>query len=123
MAIAGIDVGTTGCKCTVYSNEGHLLGESYAEYLPDSASGRELDPLMVWEKVKAVIRSAINGNMDVQALCVTSFGEAAVLLDAHDHPVTRTILYTDQRGEEQLSLIHIFFSKNFDLAGILCIRP
>lgn len=103
MAIAGVDVGTTGCKCTVYSNDGTLIDESYAEYVVNSVSGRELDPLMVWEKVKMVITKAINGNMDVQALCVTSFGEAAVLLDENNIPTTQTILYTDLRGTEQCS--------------------
>ena len=30
--LAGIDVGTTGCKCSVYSREGILKREAYEEY-------------------------------------------------------------------------------------------
>lgn len=102
MAIAGVDVGTTGCKCTIYSKNGELLKEAYAEYdMDDSHGGRELDPEMVWLRVKEVIKKAGEGMNDLKAMSVTSFGEAVVLLDEEDKPVMNTLLYTDSRGEEQ----------------------
>lgn len=44
--LAGIDVGTTGCKCTVYHESGTAVREAYEEY-PSRADteGRELNPL------------------------------------------------------------------------------
>ena len=52
--LAGIDVGTTGCKCSVYSREGILKREAYEEYPAgqEKNSGRELDPASVWSCVK-----------------------------------------------------------------------
>ena len=32
MKIGGIDVGTTGCKISVYNELGELLGKAYEEY-------------------------------------------------------------------------------------------
>lgn len=105
MAIAGIDVGTTGCKCTVYNVEGIQLKEAYIEYPHTQADGRELDPAMVWNNVKKVLHDAARGVEPVEAIGVTSFGETFVMLDENDCPVTNTVLYTDQRGEEQCRLL------------------
>ena len=56
--LAGIDVGTTGCKCSVYSREGILKREAYEEYPAgqEKNSGRELDPASVWSCVKKVMK-------------------------------------------------------------------
>ena len=32
MKIAGVDIGTTGCKCTVFDAVGKYLGRAYREY-------------------------------------------------------------------------------------------
>ena len=53
MAIAGVDIGTTGCKCTVCDADGRTLGEAYREYdMPKDSEGKELDAWEVWLKVK-----------------------------------------------------------------------
>lgn len=102
MSIAGVDVGTTGCKCTIYSKDGILLSEAYTEYeINSSSKGREIDPSMVWNSVKEVIKKASINIDDLTALTVSSFGEATALIDENDCPVMKTILYTDSRGEEQ----------------------
>lgn len=105
MAIAGIDVGTTGCKCTVYNAAGVQLKEAYIEYPHTDSEGRELDPAMVWEKVKKVLHDATRDVEPLEAIGVTSFGETFVMLDEQDRPVTNTVLYTDQRGQEQCDLL------------------
>lgn len=102
MAIAGIDIGTTGCKCTVYDREGNFLNEAYREYSVVITEERHtLDAFLVWENTKAVIREASNGVAKIEAIGVTSFGEAAILLDTNGIPVTPSMLYTDPRGSEQ----------------------
>lgn len=107
--LAGIDVGTTGCKCSVYSREGILKREAYEEYPAgqEKNSGRELDPASVWSCVKKVMKETAQKGESWEAVGVTSFGEAVVLLDSHDQPVMNTLLYTDERGAEQCrKLVH-----------------
>lgn len=104
MAIAGIDVGTTGAKCTVYAVNGVFLSDAYEEYdrvLPD-----ELDGAMVWETVcRVVSRAAAKAGEPVQAIGVTSFGETAILLDEHDRPVCPSILYTSPKGDRECEML------------------
>lgn len=102
MSIAGIDIGTTGCKCTIYSQDGLLLNEAYKEYDMNTNNGEhELDAFNVWTSIKAVVKQISSEAKDLKAIGVTSFGEAAVLLDREDKPLMNSMLYTDPRGEEQ----------------------
>ena len=39
MAVVGIDIGATGSKCCVYSENGMLLAEAYEEYQGKSGAG------------------------------------------------------------------------------------
>ena len=32
MKIAGLDIGTTGCKCTVFDEEGRYIDRAYRDY-------------------------------------------------------------------------------------------
>lgn len=102
MAIAGIDVGTTGCKCTVYEKDGTFVREAYREYDAEkSGGGQELDPWMVWLAVKDVLKQAVRNTKDIDAIGVTSFGETSIFVGKDGKPLMNSLLYTDQRGEEQ----------------------
>ena len=82
MSLLGLDVGTTGCKVGVFSNEGRLLALASAEYdlRSPQAGWAELDAQAVWEKIKTSIRKAVVGSAQdpVTALAVASLGEAVV---------------------------------------------
>ena len=44
MKIAGLDIGTTGCKCTVFDEKGHYLDRSYRDYpVRRELSGHEIN--------------------------------------------------------------------------------
>ena len=44
MFIGGLDIGTTGCKLTVFTEDGVFVTNCYCEYKASrSASGHELD--------------------------------------------------------------------------------
>jgi hypothetical protein len=60
MAIAGVDVGTTGSKCTIFHDEGGVSAYSYREYaLERGAYGyMELSGDRVWDAVRTVIAEA-----------------------------------------------------------------
>lgn len=102
MSIAGIDVGTTGCKCSVYSRTGEFLCESYREYHSEvTAISHVMDPLLVWQSIKEVISDVASEVEKIQVIGVTSFGEAAVLLNELDQPLMKSLLFTDPRGREE----------------------
>ena len=71
MNLLGIDVGTTGCKVALFSLDGDMLASAYREY--DTQSPRpgwaELDAAVIWEDVKAAIRSVTAAHRARTCLC------------------------------------------------------
>lgn len=104
MALLGIDIGTTGCKASVFSTEGKLLRPAYEEY-DMKASGQdwaELDSSEVWEKIKLVIQKSVSSTEGdpVKALSVSSLGEAVVPVTKERQIIGDSILFFDPRGQE-----------------------
>ncbi len=57
MKIAGLDIGTTGCKLTVFDENGTQLGKAYRDYpVRRAVSGHEIDISTMMESVYAVIK-------------------------------------------------------------------
>jgi xylulokinase len=106
MSLLGIDVGTTGCKAVLFSEDGRALGSAYEEYdwSRPQPGWAELDALAVWETVKRVIRrAAVAGSADPpRALAISSLGEAVVPVSARREVLGPSILNFDMRGEEFL---------------------
>lgn len=103
MALGGLDIGTSGCKCTIMNTEGKLLSSCYQDYaVSRTASAHEVDARVIWEAVCTVIRGAIAKSSETMtALSVTSFGESCALLDNEGRELGPILLYTDPRGQEQ----------------------
>lgn len=123
MAIGGLDIGTTGCKLTVYDNQGTFIYKAYRDY-PSSRGGKEqeIDAKSIWNSVREVIREAAEQNPDIQGIGVTSFGETFVLLDEKDTPLAPSMLYTDPRGDEECrELVEKLGEKH--IAGITGLKP
>jgi xylulokinase len=112
MSLLGIDVGTSGCKSVIFSVDEHapgcILSTGYQEYnIQRSHPGwAELDALQVWEKVKTTIRQAVTDTTisiePIQAVCVSSLGEAFVPVTADRHILGPSLLNFDERGTEFL---------------------
>jgi xylulokinase len=81
MSLLGIDVGITGCKSIVFSEDGDILAMAYREYplhRPEPA-WMELDPNQVMDAVRSTISESVRkaGPRDpVRALSVSSHAEA-----------------------------------------------
>ena len=102
MKIAGLDIGTTGCKLTVFDEQGHDLGKAYRDYpVRRQVSGHEIDISVVMDSVYAVIREMTAQYPDIGGIGVTSFGETFVMTDAAGTPLHTAMLYTDPRGAEE----------------------
>lgn len=102
MLVAGLDVGTTGCKITVFDEKGNNLGREYRDYpVQRGASVHEVDASALAKGVKEVVAAAKARFGEIAGLGVTSFGEAFVLTDAEGNPLRPVILCTDPRGAEE----------------------
>ena len=102
MKIAGLDIGTTVCKLTVFDEQGKDLGKAYRDYpVRRRVSGHEIDLSVVMDSVYAVIREMAEKYPDIMGIGVTSFGETFVMTDAQGTPLHTAMLYTDPRGAEE----------------------
>lgn len=102
MLLAGLDIGTTGCKVTVFDENGRELGKAYRDYpVRRAVSGHEIDISTMMESVYAVLSEMAAQHPDIGGIGVTSFGETFVLTDIDGEPLHNAMLYTDPRGAEE----------------------
>jgi xylulokinase len=124
MSLLGIDVGTTGCKAAVFSEEGALLAFAYEEYdlLRPQPGWAELDAGEVWERVQATIRQVgpASSADPIHALAVTSLGEAMVPVTAERHVAGPSIVANfDLRGDQYLARLrsHLGEEALYEITG------
>lgn len=99
MKIGGLDIGTTGCKLTVFDEQGAYLGKAYRDYpVRRAVGGHEIDVSAIMDGVYAVIVEMAAQYPDLAGIGVTSFGEAFVMTDELGTPLHPAMLYTDPRG-------------------------
>jgi len=106
MSLLGIDVGTSGCKAAVYSENGQLLSYAYEEYdiQRPQPGWAELDSVEVWSKIKEIIQRVVAASQadPVAALAVSALGESMVPM-SHEHDILGpSLLNFDVRGQEFL---------------------
>lgn len=109
MGLLGLDIGTTGCKATIFDYQGNVRATAYREYaLENPRPGwEELNPDKVWQSVKEVIKESVSGyrGTEIKAISVSSFGEAAVPVDRKGNILHNSIMYVDKRGEEEVGYL------------------
>ncbi len=102
MKIAGLDIGTTGCKLTIFDHKGAYLKHAYRDYpVKRSSSGHEVNAEAIMESVLYVMKTMGKKYPDIAGIGVTSFGETFVLADETGTPLHPAMLYTDPRGAEE----------------------
>lgn len=104
MSYIGLDVGTSGCKCAIVSPDGtisQVASASYAFTSPKSGYV-ELDPNIVWQAVKSILKEIAPYAQDASSIAVSSIGETMAILDCHDNVLYNGIVYLDQRCQNIL---------------------
>lgn len=105
MKIAGVDIGTTGCKCTVFDAVGKYLGRAYREYPANrNDNGHEIDANLILRAVFETIAEMAKQYPDIAGIGITSFGETFVMTDVQGNPLHKAMLYTDPRGRNRTCL-------------------
>lgn len=108
--LMGLDIGTSGCKATVFNELGEFCCSSYREYPAENYDGR-IDAGLVWEKVKEVMAECAACYSEIDAVCTTSFGETVVAVDRNGKVLAPAILYTDDNAAQELSEIESLVGK------------
>lgn len=101
MNYLSMDVGTTGCKCQLFSENGELLEYLFEEYDFKRIGGENyVDVEAIRLKLKRMIEEVAQSH-EISSVCISSLGEAFVLLDKFDEILFYPMLYTDARGERE----------------------
>lgn len=100
MAYAGIDIGTSGCKISVFDLDGNILFKANRCYIETGMAGRrELDPNIVSENVLELLSEAgHNCPTQIDALSIASLGESVICLDKNGKVLFPAMLTGDCRG-------------------------
>jgi xylulokinase len=102
MTLIGLDVGTTGCKAVVFSEEGEPLGSAYREYGidTDNSGKAEQDTGLVWRLSTSVLAEAVEraGAPEIAGLSLSVQGDAIIPLGADGEPIYPAILGMDYRS-------------------------
>lgn len=100
MKLMGIDVGTTGVKAAVYSEDGMVLGyamETYPVSFPKRGYAQQ-DAQLVWEQAKkAAGAAAAQAGGDIRAISFSTQGDALILLDREERVMAPVQLGMDYR--------------------------
>lgn len=123
MIFLGLDVGSTGCKCAAFREDGIMSAITYREYKIE-AGHADMDAHEIFSCVSEVIAetaSKVGGN-EIKAIAVTSFGESTVAIDKNGNTLSRFIMYTDKRGmaETESVIDKIGYER---IMHITCVKP
>lgn len=110
MIYAGLDVGTTNCKITIFENE-NVIDSIFLSYPSIRNENQQtIDPLIILKTVKDLIAKASKKYL-IEGIGITSFGETCVFLDEFDQVILPSLLYTDSRGEKEAKEIEELIGK------------
>lgn len=121
MNYLSIDIGTTCCKCQLFSEKGEILEYITNEYGFRKEGGYDyVDVDAIWLNLKGMIKSVAE-KWEISSLCISTFGESFVVLDDKDGILFYPMLYTDPRGEAEAEKVLERFGAEylFDVTGVL----
>lgn len=121
MNYLSIDVGTTGCKCQLFSEKGEILKYLFSEYDFKEIDGSHYVNVHAIEDHLRNMISKISVQFEVNSVCVSSLGESFVLLDDYDQILFYPMLYTDSRGEAEAEEIRTMIGEEraFLITGVV----
>ena len=109
MSLMGLDVGTTGCRSVIFSEDGRTLAQAYKEYpeIYPRPGWVEMNPVQIWEAIKEVIAKSVSEvkNDKVKALSSSILGVAVTPLDKKGNPLYNSLTAVDGRCIRQANYI------------------
>ena len=105
------DIGTTCCKCQLFSAKGEILkycSEEYNFLYKDGETYADIREIRA--RVKRMLKEVAK-EYKISSVCISSFGESFVLLDQNDEILFDPMLYTDSRGEQEAKDLAVKFGE------------
>lgn len=104
--LIGVDVGTTGTKALLFSEDGQLHGQAYQDYpiLTPQVGQSEQRAEDWWNAVLNVIQSVCRGKnvqQSVAAICLSTQGGTVVPVNSTGTPLRNAIVWNDTRCAAQ----------------------
>ena len=121
--LLGIDIGTTGAKCSFYNFKGEKVSSGYQEYrmIHPQEDWTEQDPSKWWTAVKENIQLCIDvDNIDTKRVaCISVSSTNAVMLMGKNKVIYNGVGLHDQRAKEQEVWLkeHLGDDKAFNITG------
>jgi len=107
--IAGIDIGTTGCKAAIFDTKGNILGSDYREYscTYPKPNWIEQDPDQLVKEAMAVARKAIEKSgikpKDIASLGFSTQRSCAIFIDKNGRILRPMISWQDSRATDEIN--------------------
>jgi xylulokinase len=112
MRLLGLDIGTTGCKATVFDDNGELLGKASREYsiaIPHPGWA-EQDPEKVWDLAQEAIAEVLSKTGgEAVAIGLSVQGEAIMPVNGKGQALRPAILGMDTRTADQNTILRESF--------------
>jgi sugar (pentulose or hexulose) kinase len=126
-----IDAGTTSLKAALFDTQGRMLALERCEYtlLTPAPNVVELEAEVYWQALTSTVRSVLVHSrvppQEVATLCISSQGETFIPVDAHGSPLSRAIVWLDNRAGEEARLIaeHFGLDEVFNRSGQPDVAP
>lgn len=123
--LVGCDVGTSGTKAVVISEEGKTLGTHYIPYkLITSRPGwAEHNPEDYWRAVAGTIKESIRqagiNPKEIRGVCLSALSPACILVDEKLRPLQNSHIWMDRRGTKEAEFIRekVGDDKVFEVSG------
>jgi len=110
--VLGIDLGTSGVKCLLVSEEGNIIGSASKSYKPDFGDNGyvEQDPNVWWKNTKETVKSICEKYPEskgkIKALSCSGQMHSSVFLDKSGNVIRKAILWNDTRTTSQTKEIY-----------------
>ncbi len=129
--LLGIDIGTTSTKVALFDLMGTTIASMTREYqlITPSSLEVELDIETFWvsfkDGVKGVLSKSNIKPEQIKALGISAQGETLVPIDKKEKPLRRSIIWLDNRAQEEAEILNNKFNDNtsYHITGQIKLIP
>lgn len=120
---AGLDIGNTNAKFSIYYNDGRVFAETFERYTQAETPNR-ISAENVWKTICRIVRKAaaqLATGQNITAMAVTTFGEAVIPVDKNGKILCDSFAGNVVEGEAELKqiLLHISRERIWEITGLL----